>query len=361
MNILCLGLSHHTASVELREKFAVADSDLALAADRLGEMDGISESVIVSTCNRVELYAASGNAAQGFESLHRFISEQANEHHYDSHIFYQYDTPHSIRHLFRVVSGLESMVLGETEILGQVKKAYGAAATNGKTARHLNKLFQRAFNVAKEVRTNTNITRGPVSVGSVTVDLAEKIFGRLAACKVMILGAGETSETTARALLSRGVKSIFVSNRSYDRAAALAAEMGGNAIHFGEWEGPLRDIDILIGSTAAPHPVLTREKLAPVMSQRKDRPLFVIDLAVPRDVEPSVNKLEGVYLYDIDSLQAIAQQSMEIRRKELSLCEQMIERHVNEFSSWLTNEKVRLATNAAAPLMAAGQCRPSQS
>lgn len=355
MNVICLGLSHHTASVELREKFAVADADLADAASQLGEMQGISESVILSTCNRVELFAATDDASLGFESLNCFLATRANEHHYDPGIFHRHDSPGSVRHLFRVVSGLESMVLGETEILGQVKKAYAAATTHGRTARHLNKLFQRAFNVAKEVRTNTNITRGPVSVGSVAVDLAEKIFGRLTACKVMILGAGETSEMTARALRSRGVKSIFVANRTHDRAAALAAEMGGEAIRFEEWEGPLCDMDIIIGSTAAPHPVLTREKLAPVMQQRKNRPLFVIDLAVPRDVEPAVNKLDGVYLYDIDSLQTIAEQSMEIRRKELTVCEEMIERHVSDFTSWLTNERSHPGAPGMAPVLAANR------
>ncbi|HWB61487.1 MAG TPA: glutamyl-tRNA reductase [Chthoniobacteraceae bacterium] len=358
MNVICLGLSHHTASVELREKFAVADADLADAAHELGAMEGIHESVIVSTCNRVELFAATDNSPLGFESLGRFLTRRANEHHYDPHIFHRHDSPQSVRHLFRVVSGLESMVLGETEILGQVKKAYAAAATNGKTARHLNKLFQRAFNVAKEVRTNTAITRGPVSVGSVAVDLAEKIFGRLAACKVMILGAGETSEMTARALQLRGVKSLFVSNRSHDRAMALAAEMGGEAIRFDEWEKPLAEMDIVIGSTASPHPVLTREKLAPVMNQRKNRPLFIIDLAVPRDVEASVNKLDGVYLYDIDSLQSIAAQSMEIRRKEMAVCEQMIERHVNDFIAWLTTERPD-PTAAIPPVLAANRVQES--
>lgn len=341
MNVICLGLSHLTASVELREKFAVADADLALAASRLGAMDGISESVVISTCNRVELYAASDDAALGFESLHRFLGEQAQAHHYDPQIFYQYDSPHSIRHLFRVVSGLDSMVLGETEILGQVKKAYSTAFGIGATARHLNKLYQRAFNVAKEVRTNTGVARGSVSVGSVAADLAEKIFGRLDACKIMILGAGETGELTAKALLSRGAKSILVANRTHERALELASKMGGDAIPFGEWERPLAEVDIIIGSTAAPLPVLTREKLRPVMQQRLDRPLFVIDLAVPRDAEPAVNDLEGVYLYDIDSLRAITEQSMDSRRKELAACEQMIERHVREFSEWLAADTAR--------------------
>jgi glutamyl-tRNA reductase len=358
MNVICLGLSHHTASVELREKFAVADADLAEAAAQLGAMKGIDESVIVSTCNRVELYVASNDSTLGFDSLHQFLRGRAEAHHYDPRIFYQYDSPHSLRHLFRVVSGLDSMVLGETEILGQVKKAYSAASANGATARHLNKLFQRAFNVAKEVRTNTAITRGSVSVGSVAVDLAEKIFGRLNACKIMILGAGETGELTAKTLLARGAKSILVANRTHERAVELAAKMDGEAIPFGEWEKPLREVDILIGSTASPQPLLTRAVLQPVMQQRMDRPLFIIDLAVPRDVEPAANELDGVYLYDIDSLRAIAEQSMEVRRRELADCEQRIERHVEEFSGWLVADAVR-NVSAGKPPVDARQFQPN--
>ncbi len=359
MKVICLGLSHRTASVEIREKFAVADSDLASAAERLSAMDGICESVILSTCNRVELYAASDNIEQGFASLNRFLGVQADAHHYDPGIFYHYDPPHSIRHLFRVTSGLESMVIGETEILGQVKKAYTAATTNSTTAKHLNKLFQRAFNVAKDVRANTNITRGPVSVASVAVDLAEKIFGKLGSCKVMILGMGETGEQTAKALVSRGAKSILVSNRSHDRAAAFAETIGGQAVPFGDWEQPLAEVDILISSTAAPQPVLTRSKLEPVMRHRRDRPLFAIDLAVPRDIEPEANKLDGVYLYDIDSLQAMAQQSMEIRRRDVAVCEQMIERHVDEFSTWLDREHQRMAGAVSMPELIAINNRKS--
>jgi glutamyl-tRNA reductase len=227
------------------------------------------------------------------------------------------------------------MILGETEILGQVKKAYQAAHEQSATARHLNKLFQRAFNVAKEVRTRTNITRGSVSVGSAAVELAEQIFGSLKSCKVMILGAGETAELTAGALQARGVHSIFVANRSHDRAVALAGRMGGSAVRFEEWHSAFGGVDILIGSTAAPHFVLTRAQLEPLMGSRRQRPLFCIDLAVPRDIEPEVNSLDGVYLYDIDSLQAIAQQSMEVRRGELQLCEAMIDKHVTEFLHWL--------------------------
>lgn len=350
MNVACLGLSHRSADVALRERFAVAEHELGAAARRLGAMEGIAEAVIISTCNRVEFYAACHELAPGFAALRRFVSERSGTDLGEQSAFYESGAAQCVQHLFRVVCGLESMVLGETEILGQVKKAYSIATSHGSTARHLHKLFQRAFRVAKEVRTRTHITRGAVSVGSVAVDLAEKIFGRLAACRVMILGAGETSEQTARALLSRGAKSIFVSNRNYDRAAALAAEMGGAAIHFDHWDKRFDEIDILISSTAAPHAIVTREKLAPVMHARRDRPLFVIDLAVPRDVEPGINALDGVYLYDIDSLRTLSAQSLALRRQDLASCEKMIARHVSEFSEWLADRGEKRAEPDSMPL-----------
>jgi glutamyl-tRNA reductase len=172
-------------------------------------------------------------------------------------------------------------------------------------------------------------------VGSVAVDLAERIFGRLTQCKVMIIGAGETGELTAGALQARGVKSVFVANRSYDRAVALAGKMGGKAVNFDNWAEEFHEVDILIGSTAAPHHIVTREKLAPLMRTRQDRPLFCIDLAVPRDFEPAVNELDGVYLYDIDHLRKVTEDSMAVRQQELGVCELMIERHVAEFTAWL--------------------------
>jgi len=331
MEVVCLGLNHHTAHVDVRERYAISDHVLNMVTGRVLGLPGIHESVIVSTCNRVEYYVAADDVSAALQTLDAHVlSEQS-----DANSFYRYGSLESIRHLFRVVSGLDSMVLGETEILGQVKKAYQTAAGGGTTAKHLNKLFQRAFHVAKEVRSRTKITQGPVSVGSVAVDLAEKIFGNLKTCHVMILGAGEMSELTARALLSRGAHSIFVANRSHERAVALAEKMEGTAIPFDGWEAHFQNIDILIGSTAAPHQILTRERLAPVMARRADRPLFIIDLAVPRDVEPAVNLLDGVYLYDIDSLEAIAAQSLAIRQQEMVVCEQIIERHVQEFSDWL--------------------------
>lgn len=333
MEIICLGLSHHTAPVEVREKFALVETEATAVASQLLTAPGVSEAVVVSTCNRVEFYVAAEQVAQGIGAVNDFLTSRLSQP--PGGAFFQLPTPGAIRHLFRVVSGLDSMVLGETEILGQVKKAYAAASAQRTTAKHLNKLFQRAFNVAKDVRTNTNITRGSVSVGSASVELAERIFGKLSTCHVMILGAGEMSELMAGALAARGVKSIFVANRSYDRAVALAEQMKGKAIHFEEWPNQFHDIDILIGSTAAPHHVVTAAQLEPIMRTRPDRPLFCIDLAVPRDIEPAVNDIEGVYRYDIDALQAIADQSMNVRKQELVICEQMIEKHAVEFGEWL--------------------------
>jgi glutamyl-tRNA reductase len=338
MDVLCFGLSHKTAPVEVRERFAVGDLHLGEAAAQLAHAPGIGEAVIVSTCNRVEYYVAAEERTRGMQSVVDAVHARSGAEP-PGGAFVGLHGMESVRHLFRVASGLESMVLGETEILGQVKKAYQAAQEAGATSRTLNKLFQRAFNVAKEVRTRTSITRGAVSVGSVAVELAEKIFGNLATCHVMVLGAGETAEMTAKALQSRGAKAIFVSNRTYERASALAQMLGGRAIHFEEWEKEFDNLDIIVGSTGAPHAVVTTAKLVPLMRRRPDRPLFCIDLAVPRDFEPAVNEIEGVYLYDIDALQGIAEQGMEVRRQELSRCEEMIERHVREFCEWLTTPR----------------------
>lgn len=333
-HIICLSLSHHRANVETREKFAVSDSELPRRLDALRE-GGLEEALILSTCNRVEIYAAAADEQRGFDAIRGVLGTEASE------LFHHFSSSESVRHLFRVVSGLDSMVVGETEVLGQVKKAYGVAAESGGAARHLHKLFQRAFRVAKEVRTRTNIGRGSVSVGSVAVDLAEKIFGALADRKIVILGAGETSEQTARALLSRGARSIVVSNRRFERAVELAKATNGRAIKFDDRNAELADADIVISSTAAPHPIVTSAQVAAIMRARPDRPLFVIDLAVPRDVEAAINAIDGVYLYDIDALQDIASQSMALRRKELAQCEEIIDAHVVEFSKWLDEPGAR--------------------
>jgi len=317
--------------VEIRERFAVQPHELDSVLDEIRGIDSLNEAVVLSTCNRVEFYTASLCPERARVDLEKWMERRAGIR----PPLYCHDTPRTVRHLFRVSCGLDSMVLGETEVLGQLKQAYTHAAGAGTTSRHLNKLFQNAFRVAKNVRTHTQITRGSTSVGSVAVELASKIFGHLQGRRVMILGAGETSERTARSLQSRGIQSVIVSNRTFDRAARLAEEIGGMAIHFDHWHKAFHEVDILISSTAAPHPILTREKLEPMMRERADRPLFVIDLAVPRDADPAINEIEGLYLYDIDSLQGIAANSRQIREQEVQRCEQLINHGVQDFVGWM--------------------------
>jgi len=326
MTLFCVGLSHHTANVETRERFAGHAETQCILRNA-----GCAEALLLTTCNRVEVYGASDRRISTDEiarCLAREIEKDPREY---APAFYRYEGEKCVQHLFRVASGLDSMVVGESEILGQAKKAYEAARSSRTAGRYLHRLFQRAFRVAKQVRTHTDITRGLVSVGSVAIDLAQRIFGHLGNCKVLVLGAGETSERTARALASRGVKDLRVSNRSSDRAHELARLVGGRALPFDKWRAQCREIDILITSTSSEAPLLTAENLAPMLRGRIDRPLFIIDIAVPRDVDPYVNEMEGVYLYDIDALQSVADQSLALRRQQIAAAEAIIAEHVEDF------------------------------
>jgi glutamyl-tRNA reductase len=227
------------------------------------------------------------------------------------------------------------MVVGETEIFGQVKRAYELATSARTTGKLLNRLFQKSFQVGKRVRSSTAITRGSVSVGSVAADLAEQIFGDLDGCKIMILGAGEAGGKTAKAFRSRGAERIFVCNRCFERAQALATITGSRAVHFEDWEQEVRDLDILVSSTAAPRAIITLDKLVPFLRVRRHRPLLMIDLAMPRDIDPAVCKLDGVYLYDLDSLQGMAERTLAVRKQESAKCHQLIEHHVQDFQLWI--------------------------
>src|SRR6266498_544293 len=348
MPIVLIGLSHRTCPVELRERFAFPEPKIPEAIQKLRAEGVAEEAVILSTCNRVEIYAASASASRDtLAALQRFLVEWCAYRGPLNDEIYKLNEPESLEHLFQVACGLDSMVLGETEILGQLKKAYDLALQHKHTGSRLNKAFQRAFNVAKQVRTETNIQRGSVSVGSVAVDLAERIFSALQDRRVMVIGAGDTSEKTARALLSRGARSILVSNRSFDRAEALAAQLGGRAVRFDHWAAEFDKIDIVVSSTAAPHYILDRVKLEPLMKLRKNRPLLLIDIAVPRDIEPEVNFLENVYLYNIDDLQAMADGCLKQRREEIARCEAII------------REKARAPLRTAPPSHLAHGSRPA--
>ncbi|HWX18856.1 MAG TPA: glutamyl-tRNA reductase [Candidatus Binatia bacterium] len=348
MPLVVIGLSHHSSPVTVRERFAFAEARLPAALRLLRESGTAQEAVILSTCNRVEIYAAtSAEPSTAFGALREFL---VTSHDYREPLtdeIYAYTEPQSIHHLFKVACGLDSMVLGETEILGQLKKAYDLALQNGHTGSRLNKAFQRAFNVAKHIRTQTNIQRGSVSVGSVAVELAEKIFSEVSQRQVMVIGAGDTGEKTARALLSRGARSIIVANRSYDKAAALAAELGGRAVQFDTWSAEFVNVDIVISSTSAPHYILDRPKLEPLMKLRHNRPLLLIDIAVPRDIDPAVNFMENVFLYNIDDLQAIADDYLKQRKEEATRCERII------------REKAEALLGHLRPAQSAPEARPA--
>ncbi|HEY3763315.1 MAG TPA: glutamyl-tRNA reductase [Verrucomicrobiae bacterium] len=344
MNIVVIGLSHHTSPVEMRERFAFPDAEIPAALKRLRESGVAEEAVILSTCNRVEIYAATAlQPAQAFAELLKFLiawprKDELNTSQISNDQFYTLSEPSSLKHLFKVASGMDSMVLGETEILGQIKDAYGLAHTHKHTGAKLNKAFQRAFNVAKHIRTHTSIQRGSVSVASVAVELAEKIFSALADRGVLVIGAGDTSEKVARALVSRGAKNIVIASRTLERAEALAKEFGGRAVPFDDWAGELVKMDIAISSTSAPHQILDAASVEKLMKLRKHRPLLLIDIAVPRDIAPEANFIENVYLYNVDDLQSIADGYMKQRQEEIAICEKIIEEKIKPLLKNVTPE-----------------------
>jgi len=355
MNLFCIGLSHHTANVATREQFAGNAT-----AESITSQAGCTEALLLTTCNRVEVYVVS-NKRISTDEIARCLLPRTNwnPHNY-APAFYRYEDHKCVQHLFRVASGLDSMVVGESEIFGQAKKAYESARTSGAVGPYLHRLFQRAFRVAKQVRTHTEIARGAVSVGSVAVELAQRIFGNLSECAVLVLGAGETSERTVRALVSRGVTDLRVSNRSLDRAHDLAQAVGGRAVPFDDWAAQCREIDILLTSTASETPLLTPNILAPMLRERLDRPLFVIDVAVPRDVDPRVNDLEGVYLYDIDSIRSVAEQSLALRRQQVAAAEAIIANHVTEFVDSISRGLGRMSQTAEHASLGENRLRASE-
>jgi len=342
MHIVVVGLNYQTAPLEVREKLAPPPATIPDALRSLVATRGLSEGLILSTCNRMEVYGVTPRPDDGFQHIEQFLHKlHAQRTREIDRAVYRFAEPESIRHLFRVASGLDSMVVGETEIFGQVKQAYETARGANATGKFLNQLLQKTFQVAKFVRSTTDIGKGNVSIASVAVDLAERIFGSLANRRVMVIGAGDTSERTARALLSRGVPSVIVSNRNFDRAAELARQLHAMAIHFDDWEREFAGIDIVISSTSAPHFIITREKLIPLMKLRQQRPLFLIDIAVPRDIEPSVNELDNVYVYNLDDLRLVAEENRQTRELELTRCEEIIRGKVEQVQSWLRRQPNR--------------------
>lgn len=322
MHLFVAGLSYRTAPVEVREKLATQPGRFRCNACRLTLSGGLAELVLVSTCNRVEIYGISASRRVDAPAL--FSQLSGTEFDFTGHIYFKEGTE-AIEHLFAVAGGLDSMVIGETEITGQVKQAYLAAQEAKLTGKILNRLFQTALQVAKEIRTSTAIGRGSTSVGSVAVDLADRIFDNdLGQKTVMIIGAGKMGEACVRHLAKKGASSILVTNRSYEKAENLAAEFGGRPVPFDKMREALTEADIVVTSTGCPHAILDCATVASVMPARRNRPLFLIDIAVPRDIDSAVQQLPNVYLYNVDHLEAIVRENVQVREKELATCKSII-------------------------------------
>lgn len=337
MRLLLVGLSHRTAPIELREQVDFSRGDMAAAVSALASRVRSGEGVIVSTCNRVEIYTEMENGEQDArDEVAAFVSEfhQVPRERLDSYLYARSDAEVA-RHLFRVASGLDSLVVGEPQILGQVKDAYELAAEKQTTGGALNRLFHAAFAAAKRVRSETGLAEGAVSVSYAAVSLAKKIFGRFEGLNVLILGAGEMAELTATHLRGQHVKSLVVASRTLASAEALAQAVGGSAVPWSEMPAALADADIVVTATGASEPVLTRERIASAMKHRAHRPLFVIDIAVPRDVEASAGDLEDVFVYNIDDLQQIVNENLARRQAELQHADAIIAEEVDKFGAWL--------------------------
>jgi glutamyl-tRNA reductase len=338
MSFQLIGVNHKTAPVEVRERLAIPESHLADALRRLAEHPGVEEGLILSTCNRVEILAQTNN---GNADLRAFVRDffRLQPLDFEPHA-YEYREREAIRHLFRVACSLDSMVVGEPQILGQVKEAYATARAVGVVHSQLDLLLTRAFAVAKRVRTETAVGSSAVSVASVAVDLAKKIFGSLQGKHVYLVGAGKMSELAARHLLAHGAESIFVANRTYDRATQLASKFNGQAILFEQLYETCDRADIVLTSTGAPHAIFRREHGELFLSRRKNRPMFFIDIAVPRDVDPEMNKLDGIFVYDIDDLQQAVSSNVADRRREADRAEAIVESEVEKFRARLTSLEV---------------------
>ena len=341
MVILTVGVNHKTAPVEIRERLHIPEGKLPDFLGLLIKEAPVLEGMVLSTCNRVEVYTVTDDPAQAQVVIPQLLAEETRT---PSSIFegslYFHLQEAAVRHAFKVTSSLDSMVVGESQILSQVKAAFQAARTLEVTGPILNTLMERSLSVAKKVRTETRIAESPVSVPSAAIELAKRIFGDLAGRTILILGAGKMSELVARHLISEGVQTVLVSNRNFDRAMELAERLQGRAVRFDQIRQEMLYADIVMSSTAAPHYVLRRDDLEEIIRLRRNRPIFLIDIAVPRDIEPEVNQIDNVYLYDIDDLQGVAEANLKERQREAELAELIIDREVGNFLRWLKSLEV---------------------
>lgn len=334
--ILALGISHKTAPVALRERLSLTEEQATRFVQELVGGEDVTEAVTISTCNRTEFYLVVSDAVSAESELLTKVARRTGIRPTAlSSVVYAPRNCDAARHLFRVTSGLDSMIVGEAEVQGQVKRAYEAALASGTTGPLTNRLFTAALQTGKRVRTETGIGSSRTSVSTVAVDLARDAVGDLAHRNVVIIGAGETSELTARAFAARGVRAIFVANRHADRARALADQVGGAVVSLHDLPLQLQTADIVVSSTSSPHPIVGVEELEVVMDGREGRPLVLIDIAVPRDVEPACGDVEGVTLYDIDDLQRVVTANLSVREGERAAADAIVEGEIRRFAAWL--------------------------
>ncbi len=342
--IVVVGLSHKTAPVDVREKFATSADVLPAVLARLASRPELKEVVFLSTCNRVEVFASAAgpeHVEAAAKAVRLVMCDHAGIGDAEAVAPYFYDRTGSdaTRHIFRVAASLDSMVLGEPQILGQVKDAFDAASAAGTLGHYLGRCLHRAFSVAKRVRTETQLGKGSISISSVAVDLARRIFGDLADHTVLLLGAGEMAEAAAKSL-GRGARHIRVCNRSFERAAALAGSIGGDAVQWDALGDELTRADVVVASTASPKPVVTHELVKRAMKVRKGKTLFFVDIAVPRNVEPSVHAIDNVYVYNIDDLEQQVADAMRSRKSEADAAEKIVAHELAEFEAWARGQSV---------------------
>ena len=335
MELIVIGLNHKTASIEIRERLAFQEDRIGEALSQAKSLPSLKEGMILSTCNRVEIYATARRAEKAIFDLKDFLSRYHGLplKEFEKNL-YLLTGEEAVRHIFRVASSLDSMVVGEPQILGQIKSAYNMAAESKTSGVIFHRLLHRAFHVAKRVRTETKIGNSAVSVSFVAIELAKKIFESLTKRTVLLIGAGEMCELAARHLVSGGVEKVLVTNRTYERAVALAQEFRGEPIPFEEMTQGLKKADIVISATDSSQYLIRHEQVAKVMRERKQKPIFFIDIADPRDIEPEVGDIENVYLYNIDDLQNVANENIKDREKEARKAEALVQEEVVKFVNW---------------------------
>ena len=337
MTILVIGLNHKTASVELRERLAFNGPKLEEGLFKVRQLSSVNEAGLLSTCNRVEIYLAVGDRVAATEAVNDFISHFHNiERQEFEKSLYVYNNSEAVRHVFRVASSLDSMIVGEPQVLGQLKDAFEFALSKKTTGVFLNRLMKKAISTAKRVRTETRIAENAVSISFAAVELAKKIFTELSGKSFMLLGAGEMAELAARHLVNSGVSDVKVANRTYERCCELAQEFCGKAVRFEDFVKELVHTDILICSTGAPSYVLLKDQMQQVMKERKHRPVFLIDISVPRNIDPDINKIDNVYLYNVDDLQEVVDTNILGRKKEAEKAAAIVDEEVEKFTHWLT-------------------------